>query len=150
MNASIPWELSSRKRARTFYDLHSPADHAVATVVVGVALLVAGLTAWLRRPANRVGPLLAVAGLALLARQLRYRVVPGGGGRAAGRRVPLPAARGQPGLRHVVRLPVSAASAPFVVTAKRSSIVPARGAVSTVIPSFASLTQLRGERRYGV
>ena len=53
-------------------DLHSPADHAVATVGVGLAFLVAGLAAWVRRPANRVGPLLAVAGLALLARQLRY------------------------------------------------------------------------------
>jgi signal transduction histidine kinase len=53
-------------------DLGSPADHAVATVVVGLAFLAAGLAAWLRRPANRVGPLLAVAGIALLARQLRY------------------------------------------------------------------------------
>jgi signal transduction histidine kinase len=53
-------------------DLHSPADHAVATVVVGLAFLGAGVAAWLRRPANSVGPLLAVAGLALLARQLRY------------------------------------------------------------------------------
>src|SRR5579872_1476554 len=54
------------------HDLHSPVDHAVATVVVGLAFLAAGLVAWLRRPANHVGPLLAAAGVALLARQLRY------------------------------------------------------------------------------
>src|SRR4029450_6898792 len=33
---------------------------------------VVGLVAWARRPANRMGPLLVLTGLALLARQLRY------------------------------------------------------------------------------
>jgi signal transduction histidine kinase len=54
------------------HDLGSPPDHAAATVLVAWSFLVAGLVAWARRPENRMGPLLLVAGLALLARQLRY------------------------------------------------------------------------------
>jgi signal transduction histidine kinase len=50
--------------------LNSP--HALAQVAVGWAYLFAGLVAWARRPANRMGPLLVLTGLALLARQLRY------------------------------------------------------------------------------
>ncbi len=50
--------------------LSSP--HAVAQVAIGWAYLLAGLVAWARRPANRMGPLLVLTGLALLARQLRY------------------------------------------------------------------------------
>ena len=54
------------------HDLGSPTSRAVATVVVAWAFLAAGLVAWSRRPANLVGPLMIAAGLALLARQLRY------------------------------------------------------------------------------
>src|SRR6185436_6755207 len=42
-------------------------------IVIGAWLfLVAGVVAWSRRPTNRLGPLMAAAGLALLFRQLRY------------------------------------------------------------------------------
>ena len=54
------------------HDLYSPSDKAVAIVAVAWAFLVAGLAAWARRPANRLGPLMVAAGLALLLRQLRY------------------------------------------------------------------------------
>ena len=50
----------------------SPHDRALAGVAAYEAFVVAGLIAWLRRPANRLGPLLFAAGFALLARQLRY------------------------------------------------------------------------------
>lgn len=46
--------------------------HAAAQVAVGWAYLIAGLIAWDRRPANRMGPLMVLTGFALLARQLRY------------------------------------------------------------------------------
>ena len=49
----------------------SPA-HAWAIVIGAWLFLVAGIVAWNRRPANRLGPLMAAAGLALLLRQLRY------------------------------------------------------------------------------
>jgi hypothetical protein len=45
---------------------------ATAIVAVAWAFLVAGLVAWARRPHNRLGPLMAAAGIALLLRQLRY------------------------------------------------------------------------------
>jgi len=45
---------------------------AAAQVAVAWAFVVAGLVAWLRRPGNRLGPLMLAAGIALLARQLRY------------------------------------------------------------------------------
>ena len=45
---------------------------AAAIVAVGWSFLVAGLIAWSRRPGNRLGPLLAAAGIFLLLRQLRY------------------------------------------------------------------------------
>ena len=51
--------------------LHSP-KHAVAQVAIGWAYLLAGLVAWARRPTNRMGRLMVLTGLALLARQLRY------------------------------------------------------------------------------
>ncbi|HEY4347433.1 MAG TPA: sensor histidine kinase [Gaiellaceae bacterium] len=54
------------------HDLGSPRDRAAATVAVGWSFLVAGLIAWGRRPGNRIGPLMLGAGVALLARQLRY------------------------------------------------------------------------------
>jgi signal transduction histidine kinase len=45
---------------------------AAAQVAVGWTFVVAGLVAWWRRPASRVGILLAGAGLALLLRRLEY------------------------------------------------------------------------------
>jgi signal transduction histidine kinase len=54
------------------HDLYSPGNRAAATVTVGWAFLVAGIAAWARRPANRLGLLMVVAAFALLARQLRY------------------------------------------------------------------------------
>ena len=53
-------------------EIASPPDWAKASVAVGWAFVLAGLVAWLRRPANRLGPLLLAAGVAYLARQLRY------------------------------------------------------------------------------
>jgi signal transduction histidine kinase len=52
-------ELTSRARAG-------------AIVVVAWSFLIAGLVAWSRRPANRLGLLLTAAGLVLLLRQFRY------------------------------------------------------------------------------
>ena len=46
--------------------------HAVAQVAIGWAYLFAGLIAWDRRPGNRMGRLMVFAGIAVLARQLRY------------------------------------------------------------------------------
>jgi signal transduction histidine kinase len=48
------------------------ATHAAAQVAVGSAFVLAGVVAWARRPANRIGRLMVLAGLAYLARQLRY------------------------------------------------------------------------------
>jgi signal transduction histidine kinase len=45
---------------------------AGAIVVVAWSFLIAGLVAWSRRPANRLGLLLTAAGLVLLLRQFRY------------------------------------------------------------------------------
>jgi signal transduction histidine kinase len=45
---------------------------AAASIVYPWAFVLAGIVAWLRRPANRLGPLMLASGLALLARQLRY------------------------------------------------------------------------------
>lgn len=50
--------------------LNSP--HAAAQVAVGWAYLIAGVIAWDRRPANRMGRLMVLTGLALLARQVQY------------------------------------------------------------------------------
>ena len=51
--------------------LHSP-HHAAAQVAVAGAFLVSGILAWARRPQNRMGRLMVLTGVALLARQLRY------------------------------------------------------------------------------
>jgi len=54
---------------------HGPfTTPARASAIVAGAWLfvVAGLVAWVRRPGNRLGPLMAAAGFALLLRQLRY------------------------------------------------------------------------------
>ena len=50
----------------------SPHTWAAASVAVGWSFVVAGLLGWLRRPGNRLGPLMLAAGVAYLARQLRY------------------------------------------------------------------------------
>jgi signal transduction histidine kinase len=50
----------------------SPHTWAAASVAVGWSFVLAGLVAWLRRPGNRLGPLLLAAGIAYLTRQLRY------------------------------------------------------------------------------
>jgi signal transduction histidine kinase len=53
-------------------DFYQPAERALASVAVGLAFLAAGLVAWLRRPGNRLGPLMTLTAFALLVRQLRY------------------------------------------------------------------------------
>jgi signal transduction histidine kinase len=53
-------------------DLHSTGARAIAQTAAGWAFLFAGLVAWSRRPANRLGPLMLVTAMALLLRQLRY------------------------------------------------------------------------------
>jgi signal transduction histidine kinase len=53
-------------------DLHSPWQRSGATVAIALAFVVAGLVAWARRPANHLGPIMVVAGYALLLRQFRY------------------------------------------------------------------------------
>jgi signal transduction histidine kinase len=53
-------------------DLHSPTERAVAQVVLGWTYIGVGLLAWIRRRGNLIGPLLVAAGVAWLARQLRY------------------------------------------------------------------------------
>ena len=65
--------------------------------------------------------------------------------RSARLRLSLPANQCDSG--HVVRLPVSAAIAPVAETENATLTVPAVGAVSTVIPSFASLTHAVGAAR---
>jgi signal transduction histidine kinase len=45
---------------------------ATAIVTGGLLFVAAGLIAWMRRPGNRLGPLMTAAGFALLVRQLRY------------------------------------------------------------------------------
>jgi signal transduction histidine kinase len=50
----------------------SPHMWSAASVAVGWSFVLAGTIAWLRRPANRLGPLMLAAGMAYLARQLRY------------------------------------------------------------------------------
>jgi len=53
-------------------DLFSPHERAVAQVAIGWSFMSVGLLAWVRRPANVLGPLLVAAGAFWLARQLRY------------------------------------------------------------------------------
>jgi len=45
---------------------------AMSTVIAAWSFLAAGLVAWLRRPGNRLGPLMVATCFALLARQFRY------------------------------------------------------------------------------
>lgn len=52
--------------------LHTEDARIVVLLGVGIAFLVAGLVAWWRRPANRLGALMVAAGFAVLMRPLRY------------------------------------------------------------------------------
>jgi signal transduction histidine kinase len=51
---------------------HSRHAWAAAQVAVAWTFVLAGMAAWVRRPANLLGPLMVATGLAYLARQLRY------------------------------------------------------------------------------
>ena len=53
-------------------DLHSPVLNAVASIAVAWTFLAAGIVAWARRPASRVGPLMAIVAFWLLERKLQY------------------------------------------------------------------------------
>jgi signal transduction histidine kinase len=53
-------------------DLHSPAANAVASIAVAWIFLAAGIVAWARRPASRVGPLMTIVAFWLLERKLQY------------------------------------------------------------------------------
>jgi signal transduction histidine kinase len=53
-------------------DLHSPAINAVASIAVAWTFLAAGIVAWARRPASRVGPLMMIVAFWLLERKLQY------------------------------------------------------------------------------
>ncbi|MFL5980834.1 MAG: sensor histidine kinase [Gaiellaceae bacterium] len=54
------------------HDLHSPVLNAVASIAVAWTFLAAGIVAWARRPASRVGPLMAIVAFWLLERKLQY------------------------------------------------------------------------------
>ena len=53
-------------------NLSTTPVRALATLAYSWAFLAAGLAAWSRRPAHRLGPLLVVVGFAMLLRQFRY------------------------------------------------------------------------------
>jgi signal transduction histidine kinase len=53
-------------------DLHSPVANAVASIAVAWAFLAAGIVAWARRPASRMGLLMVVVAFWLLVRKLQY------------------------------------------------------------------------------
>ena len=53
-------------------DLHSPVRNAAASIAVAWTFLAAGIVAWARRPASRMGPLMAVVAFWLLERKLQY------------------------------------------------------------------------------
>src|SRR5256885_8918267 len=54
------------------HDLHSSVRKAVAGIAVAWTFLAAGIVAWARRPANRVGPLMTLVAFCLLERKLQY------------------------------------------------------------------------------
>jgi signal transduction histidine kinase len=54
------------------HDLHSPVANAVASIAVAWAFLAAGIVAWARRPASRMGLLMIVVAFWLLVRKLQY------------------------------------------------------------------------------
>src|SRR5262249_20190350 len=53
-------------------DRKSPTSWALAVVALAWTFVAAGAFTWLRRPGNRVGPLLIAVGFAVLARQFRF------------------------------------------------------------------------------
>ena len=53
-------------------DLRSSVLNAVASIVVAWTFLAAGIVAWARRPASRMGPLMAIVAFWLLERKLQY------------------------------------------------------------------------------
>jgi signal transduction histidine kinase len=63
--------IAYRVQIHNLGPLTTPA-RASAIVIGAWLFLIAGLVAWSRRPSNRLGPLMAAAGIALLLRQLRY------------------------------------------------------------------------------
>jgi signal transduction histidine kinase len=68
--AAIP--LATAAYRIQIHDLHQPADHAAAIVIVACAFVAAGAIAWWCRTRNGLGLLMMAAGIALLLRQLRY------------------------------------------------------------------------------
>ena len=54
------------------HDLHSPALNAVASIAVAWTFLAAGIVAWARRPASRMGLLMTIVAFWLLERKLQY------------------------------------------------------------------------------
>jgi len=54
------------------HDLHSSAPNALASIAVAWTFLAAGIVAWARRPASRVGPLMTLVAFCLLERKLQY------------------------------------------------------------------------------
>src|SRR3989440_4620843 len=54
------------------HDLHSSVPNALASIAVAWTFLAAGIVAWARRPASRVGPLMALVAFCLLERKLQY------------------------------------------------------------------------------
>lgn len=53
-------------------DLHQSVIRSLPAVAVGWSAIASGLIAWRRRPANRLGPLMAAYGLAVLIRPWQY------------------------------------------------------------------------------
>ena len=53
-------------------DLHQSVARSLPTVVIGWSAIASGLIAWRRRPANRLGALMAAYGLAVLVRPWQY------------------------------------------------------------------------------
>jgi signal transduction histidine kinase len=52
--------------------LHTAGGRLAIQLAIGLSFLAAGLVAWWRRPANRLGALMVATGFALLMHQLRY------------------------------------------------------------------------------
>ena len=53
-------------------DLHQSVTRSLPAVAIGWSAIASGLIAWRRRPANRLGPLMAAYGLAVLIRPWQY------------------------------------------------------------------------------
>jgi signal transduction histidine kinase len=64
--------LAYRAQVDNLPEPYTTEARALASVLAAMSFLVAGLIAWLRRPGNRLGPLMIVTCFALLVHQLRY------------------------------------------------------------------------------